>query len=144
MGERQTPHPDDESQRNGEVSFGPFRLYPRERRLERDRENVKIGSRALEVLIALTERAGDVVSKEELAARVWPDTAVEENGLRVQMAGLRKALGDGHDGARYVTTVPGRGYCFVAPLSRPAPPRLSLRAVAPAPNAARLPARLER
>ena len=116
------------------IAFGPFRLYARERRLERDGENVKLGSRALEMLIALTERAGEVVPKEELTARVWPDTTIEENGLRVQMVGLRKALGDGRGGGRFVTTVPGRGYCFVAPLSRPA--RIQ--------QLASLPARLER
>ena len=118
---------------DGEITFGPFRLCARERRLERDGASVKLGSRALEMLIALTERAGEVVPKEELTARVWPDTAIEENGLRVQMVGLRKALGDGHGGPRYVTTVPGRGYCFVAPLSRPAK----------FPKLARLPLRLE-
>ncbi|WP_394845506.1 helix-turn-helix transcriptional regulator [Pendulispora brunnea] len=102
----------------GVLSFGPFRLYVRARRLERDGQVVRIGSRAIDILVALTERAGDVLTRDELIAYVWPDVAVEESGLRVQIAGLRKALGDGQNGARYVTNVPGRGYTFVAPVSR--------------------------
>ena len=62
---------------------------------------VQVGARALEILILLAERRGDVVSKEELIAHAWPDVAVEEGGLRVHIAGLRKALGDGKDGARF-------------------------------------------
>jgi Transcriptional regulatory protein, C terminal len=56
-------------------------------------------------------------------SRVWPDVTVEEGSLRFHMNGLRKALGDGKDGARYITTLPGRGYCFVAPVSQPSSPR---------------------
>ncbi|HWZ89950.1 MAG TPA: winged helix-turn-helix domain-containing protein, partial [Polyangiaceae bacterium] len=52
----------------------------------------------------------------DLLARIWPDTVVVESSLRVHVANLRKALGDGDEGARYVTNVPGRGYCFVAPI----------------------------
>jgi DNA-binding winged helix-turn-helix (wHTH) protein len=100
------------------LAFGPFRLLPRERRLEREQREVKIGSRALEILVTLAECSGDVVSKEDLTARVWPDTTVHESGLRVHIAALRKALGDGQGDARYVTNVPGRGYCFVAPVVR--------------------------
>ena len=70
----------------------------------------------------LVERAGELVTKEELVARVWPDTVVDESNLRAQMAALRKALGDGRDGARYVATVPGRGYRFVAPVARSTEP----------------------
>jgi predicted ATPase len=68
-------------------------------------------------LIALVERAGELVTKDELVARVWPDTFVEEGNLRVHVAALRRALGDGHTGARYVANVPGRGYRFVAPVA---------------------------
>ena len=123
------------------VSFGPFRLYARERRLERGGRAVKLGSRALDVLLVLTQRAGEVVSKEELVARVWPDTAVDgDNSLRVQVAGLRRALGHGLSGVRYVINVPGRGYVFAVPPSGPAgaPSRRSERRASP------LPARLER
>jgi predicted ATPase len=78
-----------------------------------------LGSRALDILIVLVEHAGEVVSKKNLMSRVWPDVMVDESGLRVHVAGLRKALGEGQAGARYVTNIPGRGYCFVAPISRP-------------------------
>ena len=104
--------------RSGVLAFGPFRLLPAERRLEREGLDVKIGSRALDILITLAESAGEVVSKEALTARVWPDTTVHESGLRVHIATLRKALGDGQGDARYVANVPGRGYCFVAQVVR--------------------------
>ncbi|AKU97883.1 transcriptional regulator [Labilithrix luteola] len=108
----------------------------------RDGQPVKIGSRALDVLVILTERAGEIVTKEELIAKVWPDTAVEESGIRVHVAALRKALGDGAGGARYVTNVPGRGYSFVAPVER----STSLGHIAGTARAlaSELPARLER
>ena len=105
---------DDESQGNWVASFGPFRLVAAERLLMKDDAPVSVGGRALDILIALIERAGDVVCRWELIDRVWPDVIVEEGNLRVHVANLRKALGDGRDGARYVTNVPGRGYCFVA------------------------------
>jgi predicted ATPase/DNA-binding winged helix-turn-helix (wHTH) protein len=110
---------DDRARTNDALSFGPFSLFARERRLERDGQPIKVGSRALDVLISLTERAGEILSKEDLIARVWPETAVEESGLRVHIAALRKALGDGVDGARYIRNVPGRGYAFVGAVTRP-------------------------
>jgi predicted ATPase/DNA-binding winged helix-turn-helix (wHTH) protein len=103
---------------NDVTSFGPFRLFAAERLLEKADEPLQLGGRALDILIALVERAGEVVTRKELISRVWPDVIVEEANLRVHVAGLRKALGDGHDGARYVANVPGRGYCFVAPVTR--------------------------
>jgi predicted ATPase/DNA-binding winged helix-turn-helix (wHTH) protein len=81
-------------------------------------EPLQLGARALDILIALVERAGEVITHTELISRVWPDVTVEEANLRVHIAGLRKALGDGREGARYVANVPGRGYCFVAPVTR--------------------------
>ena len=101
------------------ISFGPFRLIPAERRLERDGVPVAIGDRALMILLTLVEQAGQVVGKRELIARTWPGTIVEEGNLRFQMLALRRALGDAQAGARYISTVPGRGYCFVAPIQRP-------------------------
>ncbi|HEY0685482.1 MAG TPA: transcriptional regulator [Steroidobacter sp.] len=97
-----------------EYTFGPFHLHATERRLLRDGAPVEIGSRALDILIALVEGAGEVIGKKGLLARVWPDVIVEESSLRVHVAALRKALGDGVDGARYITNIPGRGYSFVA------------------------------
>jgi TolB-like protein len=98
------------------ISFGPFRLVASARLLTKDGAQVDLGARALDMLIALVSRPNEVVSKKDLLARVWPDVTVEESSLRFQMAGLRKALGDGRDGARYIATLPGRGYCFVAPV----------------------------
>jgi len=77
-----------------------------------------VGARTLDTLIALVTRPNEAISKRELMAVVWPDVTVEEGSLRVQIAALRKALGDGKGGARYITTLAGRGYCFVAPISR--------------------------
>src|SRR5262249_41688233 len=118
-----------------EISFGPFRLFPaRQLLLEGDRP-VRLGSRALEILIALLERRGELISTKALIARVWPDTVVEEGNLRVHIAALRSALGDGQAGKRYVANVPGRGYRFVAPVSisqGPGPAVPQAAAVAPA------------
>jgi predicted ATPase/DNA-binding winged helix-turn-helix (wHTH) protein len=100
------------------ISFGPFSLVACERLLTREGVPVELGARALDTLIALVDRPNEVVSKSELLAQVWPDVTVDEGSLRVHIAGLRKALGDGKDGARYITTLAGRGYCFVAPTSR--------------------------
>jgi predicted ATPase len=100
------------------VAFGPFRLFPAERRLKKGDETLVVGGRALDILMALVERAGEVVTRKELISRVWPDVTVEEANLRVQITSLRKALGDGRGDARSVVNVPGRGYCFVAPVTR--------------------------
>jgi len=75
---------------------------------------VNVPSRAWEILLALIERAGQLVGKAELLARVWPRTVVEEGALRVHIAGLRKILGDRQDGLRYIENVTGQGYRFVA------------------------------
>jgi predicted ATPase/DNA-binding winged helix-turn-helix (wHTH) protein len=100
------------------ISFGPFRLFAAERLIEKAGAPLHLGGRALDVLIALIEHPGEIVSKRDLVARVWPDVTVDDGSLRFHVAALRKALGDGRSGARYVTNVPGRGYCFVAPISR--------------------------
>jgi len=98
------------------ISFGPFRLFPAKRLLLQGNTPVRLGSRAFDILIALVEHAGEVVSKDQLMARVWPNTFVEEGNLKFQVSGLRRTLGDGHGGNRYLVTTPGRGYSFVAPL----------------------------
>ncbi|WP_210164435.1 winged helix-turn-helix domain-containing protein [Bradyrhizobium sp. Ai1a-2] len=99
------------------LAFGPFRLLQVQRVLLEGTRPLRLGKRALEILFALVERAGEVVGKEELIARVWPNTVVDEAALRVHVAALRKVLG-GESGARYVENVSGRGYRFVAPLTR--------------------------
>jgi predicted ATPase/DNA-binding winged helix-turn-helix (wHTH) protein len=105
----------------GGILFGQFRLFPAERLLEREGVPLRIGGRALDILIVLIARAGEVVSHQELGARVWQGVTVEPGSLRFHVAALRKLLGDGQDGARYVTNVAGRGYCFVAAVSRSSP-----------------------
>jgi DNA-binding winged helix-turn-helix (wHTH) protein len=100
------------------VTFGPFRLIANERRLTRDGEPVELSGRALDILLALISRPHKIVSKNELMAQVWPGIAVEDSTLRFHVAHLRKALGNGQSGVRYVATEPGRGYSFVGPVSR--------------------------
>src|SRR5882762_6461157 len=99
-------------------SFGPFRLLATQRLLLEGDKPVRLGSRAFDILAALIEQAGEVVGKEQLIARAWPQTFVEDANLKIQMSALRRALGDGQGGNRYVITVPGRGYNFVAPVRR--------------------------
>ena len=97
-----------------EVSFGPFRLLPTQFLLLEEDKPVSLGSRALEILTVLLERPGELVSKQELMARVWPNVFVEPANLTVHISALRRALGDGRDGNRFIINVPGRGYSFVA------------------------------
>jgi len=103
------------------ISFGPFRLLPAQQLLLEGEAPVRLGSRALDILAALVENPAELVSKNDLIARVWPDTFIDENTLRVHIAGLRRALGDGQPGRRYLANVPGRGYRFVAPVELSAP-----------------------
>jgi DNA-binding winged helix-turn-helix (wHTH) protein len=97
-----------------EVLFGPFRLLRTQFLLLEGDKPVPLGSRALEMLIALVERHGELVSKQDLMARVWPNVFVEPANLTVHMSALRRALRDGKDGNRFIVNIPGRGYCFVA------------------------------
>jgi len=97
-------------------AFGSFLVEPATKMLKENGAPVSIGSRAFEVLLALLSRAGDVVPHDELVARVWPQTVVEETSLRVHVSALRRALRDGQAGARWVINVPGRGYSFVGDL----------------------------
>ena len=122
----------DQSVATGEpaISFGPFHLLPAQRLLLEAGKPVRLGSRALDILIALVERPGEVVGKDELMARVWPNTFVEEGNLKVQVAALRKTLGDGRPGQRYLVNIHGRGYVFVAPVSRKDSQRPALHAAA--------------
>ncbi len=100
------------------VTFGPFTLGENERLLTRDGAPVELGGRAMDVLIVLVARANEVVSKHELMRLAWPGVVVSDGGLRFQITMLRQALGDGKDGARYIVGIVGRGYCFVAAISR--------------------------
>ena len=94
--------------------FGSFRIDAVKRLLLRDGEPVALTSKSLDTLLVLVEHRGQVVNKEELMNKLWPDTAVEENNLTQQISVLRKTLGERAGEHRYVVTVPGRGYSFVA------------------------------
>lgn len=96
------------------MAFGPFRLLPRQRLLLEAGKPIPVGSRAFDLLIALLERPGELLRKEELITRVWSSTHVVEGNLKFQVAALRRALRDGQDGRRYLETNPGQGYRFVA------------------------------
>jgi predicted ATPase/DNA-binding winged helix-turn-helix (wHTH) protein len=128
------------------LSFGPFNLVANERLLTKEGIPVELGARAFDILIALISTPNEVVSKKDLMERVWPDVTVEEGSLRFHMTSLRKALGDGKDGARYITTLAGRGYCFVAPVSQASRPPDAAPVVAATANFshANLPNRLSR
>ncbi|MEH2474564.1 DNA-binding winged helix-turn-helix (wHTH) protein [Nitrobacteraceae bacterium AZCC 2161] len=97
----------------GKLKFGPFELSLGERLLRREGAVLPLGSRALDILIYLTERPGEVIAKQELIDHVWSDVTVEEGSLRVHVAAIRKALGDGQFGKRYIANVRGRGYSFI-------------------------------
>jgi DNA-binding winged helix-turn-helix (wHTH) protein len=99
------------------IFFGPFCLLPAQQLLLHEDEPIPLGSRAMDILIALVERAGELVSKEELMARVWPNTFVAPANLTVQLCAVRRALGDGRNGNRFVINISGRGYRFVAPVT---------------------------
>jgi predicted ATPase/DNA-binding winged helix-turn-helix (wHTH) protein len=124
------------------IWFGPFCLRPAAHLLLEGETPVHIGGRALDLLMVLIERAGDVVTKDELFARVWPGLTVDETNLRTQIALVRKALRDGQSHARYVMTVPGRGYRFVAPFSTTRAVALAKASVSSVDSSPRLPARL--
>ena len=126
------------------IRFGAFCLWPVRRLLLQDNQPVRIGSRALDMLIALLERPGDLVTKDELMARVWPNTFVEPANLTVHIAALRRALGDGRDGNRFLINIPGRGYRFVAPVTLSEHSKPSLRAISATGEGHNLPAKVTR
>ena len=94
--------------------FGRFRLDVAERRLLRDGEAVQLTPKAFELLLALVQNHSHLLEKDELLKRVWPDSFVEEANLSYNVSLIRKALGEGENGQRYIETVPKRGYRFVA------------------------------
>ncbi|MFD2641594.1 ATP-binding protein [Pseudomonas japonica] len=100
------------------VQFGPYRVYPGQRLIVENDRPLRLGRRAMDILLVLLEQPGEVIGKQQLLARVWPDSVVEEISLRVHIAALRKALGDGQGGQRYIVTVAQRGYSFVAALAQ--------------------------
>jgi predicted ATPase/DNA-binding winged helix-turn-helix (wHTH) protein len=98
------------------LRFGPFELSIGERVLRRDGRVLPLGGRALDILIYLADRPGEVIAKQELMDHVWSDVTVEEGSLRVHISAIRKALADGQFGNRYIANVKARGYSFVGTL----------------------------
>ncbi len=101
--------------------FGSFRLDAQERLLQRDGVTISLTPKAFDLLLALIERHGRLVEKEELFQTVWPDTIVEESNLSSNIALIRKALGDGENGLKFIETVPKRGYRFVGEVRKVQP-----------------------
>src|SRR5678816_3035602 len=99
--------------------FGPFRVDALKRILMRDGTQVRLPAKAFEILLILLEERGRLVEKDELMRRVWTDSVVEESNLTVNMSALRKSLTESPGEHRYVVTVPGRGYQFVADVRQP-------------------------
>jgi predicted ATPase/DNA-binding winged helix-turn-helix (wHTH) protein len=126
------------------ISFAPFRLFPEQRLLLEGDNPVRVGSRALDILTALVERPGELVGKDELIARVWRGTFVEDGNLKFQVGALRRALGDGRGGRRYIAASAGQGYRFVAPVSVAQAPAAAALATAPTRQNHNLPQQLTR
>jgi TolB-like protein/Tfp pilus assembly protein PilF len=102
------------SGKGNEITFGPFRLDVERRLLFRDGAPVPLRSRGSDILCVLAASPGKLVTKEDLMDQVWPSLNVEENTIQVHVSALRKALGEDISGQRFIVTVPGRGYRFVA------------------------------
>ncbi len=128
-------------QARSELSFGPFRLVAEERRLEKAGTELRIGGRAMDILLVLIEHAGAVVEKSLILDRVWKSVNVDDVSMRVHINALRKALGDGVDGARYIINVPGRGYSFVEQVRYSTQGNLQLTQIKPHPEPKNLPRR---
>src|SRR5882724_2720477 len=101
-------------QTQASYEFGPFRVDARERRLLRDGKVVPLGPKVFDVLLALVQNSGHILSKDEVMKLVWPDTAVEEGNISRNISTLRSALGEDPRQHQYIETVPWRGYRFVA------------------------------
>jgi Tol biopolymer transport system component/DNA-binding winged helix-turn-helix (wHTH) protein len=101
--------------------FERFRLDPVRRRLLRDGEPVRLTPKAFDTLLILVESSGRTIEKDDLMERVWPDAVVEENNLNQNISALRRVLGDSRDESRYIATIPGFGYRFVAEVKRVVP-----------------------
>src|SRR5712691_2179829 len=126
------------------ISFGPFRLLAAQRLLLEGDQPVRLGSRAFDILATLLERPGEVIGKDDLKSRTWPNTFVDDANLKIQVSALRRTLGDGQGGRRYIATIPGRGYNFVAPVRFENPPQAPLPARIASVAAHNLPAAMTR
>jgi predicted ATPase/DNA-binding winged helix-turn-helix (wHTH) protein len=108
------------------LQFGRFQFHPYRRQLLQGDRPVRIGSRALDILHVLIRQPGEIIGKDAIIAQVWGDTVVEEVNLRVHIAALRRALGEGRTGERYIANVPLRGYGFVEVVETLVAPRQPL------------------
>src|SRR5215471_19189515 len=105
------------------VAFGPYRLDLDRCLLLRNSEPISLQQKALEILVVLVQNRGEVVSKDDLMKAVWPDAFVEEANLTQNVFVLRRTFGEGPKENRYIATVPGRGYRFVADVEDISAPR---------------------
>lgn len=99
-------------------TFGAFRLDAQQKIFLRNGERIPLHPKTLMMLLVLVESGGAVVTKDELLAKIWPDTFVGENSLTKNISILRKALGNGLDHLHYIETIPTIGYRFVAPVQQ--------------------------
>jgi DNA-binding winged helix-turn-helix (wHTH) protein/TolB-like protein/Tfp pilus assembly protein PilF len=105
-----------ESSSTKHFRFAEFELDGPKRLLLRSGDVVSLNPKAFDLLLALVESRGEVLTKDQLLERVWPDQIIEEGNLKVHVSALRKALGQSGNEHRFIVTVPGRGYTFVADL----------------------------
>src|SRR6266567_8326787 len=117
-----------QSSRGQKLTFGPFEFDPASEELRKHGYKVKLPSQPARVLDALVERPGELVAREDLRNRLWPGATAGdfEHGLNAAVNKLRQALGDGANQPRYVETLPGLGYRFVAPINPVRPAVLEL------------------
>ena len=106
--------------------FGPFRLDPSERLLLRVGQAIGLTPKAFDLLCRLIEHRPRVVEKMELLGQIWPDTFVVEANLKVLIGEIRRALGDNNTRPTYISSVPKRGYIFIAPIFEAPPERRSI------------------
>src|SRR5262249_21240031 len=111
--------------------FGQFELQPAERRLLDAGKCVSLTPKVFDTLVLLVERAGHVISKEELMKALWPRGYVEESNLTKHVWLIRRALGDGERDSRFIETVPKVGYRFVAQVARADNPAAGIAAPPP-------------
>ena len=122
---------------DGVYEFGDFRLLAAQRRLtaRADGRSIELTPKALDTLHFLVQHPGELLDKSTVMAAVWPNVVVEENNLNQVVSALRRALGDGSGGRRFIVTVPGRGYQFVAPVREVRDEAVSARPAVPAAQA---------
>src|SRR5208283_5583553 len=116
--------------------FGAFSLDPEERVLTREGTPLSLTPKVFDTLLCLVRNPGRILTKDELLKEIWPDTFVEEVNLAVNISTLRKALGENPQDGRYIVTVAGRGYRFVADVRQIATQRKNGRALGEIPKLA--------